>query len=691
MKSLLLIALSALLSGGLKGQETPSATVEQQLENSAETEDVETEDDSDVLQLEKFKRHPINLNTATADELKELKCLTDLQIDNFLSYRRLLGKLINSYELQAVPTWDSSTIQRVLPYTCIKEDRGLWEKIHQRWEGGEHFFLMRYVQVLEKSKGFNKPPTANVNYYPGANLKLLFRYQYNYKNLLQWGLLGDKDAGETFFKGNQTQGFDFYSFHIFARKLGIIKTLALGDFTVNMGQGLIHWQGLAFKKSVGTILVKRQAAVLNPYHSAGEYLFHRGVGVTLQKNRWEASLFASLRKISANEVRDSVNHFYFSSILTSGYHRTKSENEDRNSLKQLAFGANINYRDRNGKVGINVIQYQFSGTVSPAPEPYRLFAFDGTSIANASVDYGYTWKNMHFFGEGAIDQRINGAVLNGLLLSASGSLDISIVHRIINKGYQSLNANAFTENTLPVNESGFYTGLALRPFRGIKIDAYADAFQFPWLKYRVSAPSSGKEYLIQCTYTPDKQLEIYARYRQTTRQSNRSGSTLISETIDRLVRQQMRWQTNWRINTRLMVRNRLELIWYDKKGLSPEQGFLAYLDGFYEPAKGPLKINARLQYVETEGYNSRLYAYENDLLYSYSIPAFFDKGLRYYLNLQSKWQINNAKKSGPAPVLHGWLRFSQTIYPGKSAIGSGLDEIKGNKKSEIKVQLLLDF
>jgi hypothetical protein len=691
MKYLLLIVLSFLLLCRLEGQETPSTTIEQQLENLAEVEEVETEDDSYVLQLEKFKRHPINLNTASADELKELRCLTDLQIDNFLSYRRLLGKLVHSYELQAVPTWDSSTIQRVLPYTCIKEDKGLWGKINQRWKGGERLFLIRYAQVLEKSKGFDKPPIGNANYYPGSNFKFLFRYQYNYKNLLQWGLLGDKDAGEALFKGNQRQGFDFYSFHFFARKLGIVKMLALGDFTINMGQGLIQWQGLAFKKSVGTMLVKRQAAVLSPYHSSGEYLFHRGLGITLQKDRWEASLFASLRKISANEVRDSVNHSYFSSILTSGYHRTKSENEGRNSLKQLAFGGNINYRYGNGKVGINVIQYRFSGAVTPAPEPYRLFAFNGTSITNASVDYGFTWRNMHFFGEGAIDQRINGAILNGLLLSASGSLDISIVHRIINKSYQSLNANAFTENSLPVNESGFYTGLAIRPFRGIKIDAYADVFRFPWLKYRVSAPSAGKEYLIQFTYTPDKQLEMYFRYRHAARQINRSNPTIINEIIDEVARQQIRWQTNWRINNQLMVRNRLELIWYDKKGPAQEQGFLAYIDGFYEPAKGSLKVNMRLQYVETEGYNSRLYAYENDLLYSYSIPAFSDKGLRYYLNLHSKWQIKASKKSGPAPVLSAWLRWSQTVYSGKTAIGAGLDEIKGNKKSEIKGQLLLYF
>jgi hypothetical protein len=59
--------------------------------------------------------------------------------------------------------------------------------------------------------------------------------------------------------------------------------LALGDYTVNLGQGLIQWQGLAFGKSAEVTSIKRQSAVLQPYRSAGEFYFYRGAGITLQK------------------------------------------------------------------------------------------------------------------------------------------------------------------------------------------------------------------------------------------------------------------------------------------------------------------------------------------------------------------------------------------------------------------------
>lgn len=173
---------------------------------------------------------------------------------------------------------------------------------------------------------------------------------------MQFGIVGDKDAGEQFLKGAQNKGFDFYSFHLFARKIGIIQALALGDFSVNLGQGLTQWQSLAFKKSVDVMGVKRQAATLRPYSSAGEFYFNRGAGITIKKGKIESTVFASIRKLSANFVADTVNNEDFiSSFLTSGYNRTPSEQLDRNNLKQTSYGGNILLRNNRWHVGANAI------------------------------------------------------------------------------------------------------------------------------------------------------------------------------------------------------------------------------------------------------------------------------------------------------------------------------------------------
>lgn len=554
MKKFVLILFTINFSLFTCAQDIPPTT-EQQMENLTDEDQAETEDDSYLQQLEQFRKNPVNLNLADAAELKELRIITDLQIDNLLSYRRLFGKLINIYELQAVPSWDVTTIRKLLPFTTITSSLSVKEDFSQRIKDGDHSLLLRVSQVLEKSKGFDKSTPGTK--YNGSPQRVFFRYRYTYKNLLQFGIVADKDAGEQFFRGAQSKGFDFYSFHLFARKIGIIEALAIGDFTVNLGQGLIQWQSLAFKKSSDVMGIKRQSPVLRPYNSAGEFNFHRGAGITIKKGNIEATAFASLRKISANLASDTLNNEdYITSFLTSGYNRTNSEIADRNSLQQTVFGGNIKYRGRRWHIGFNGIYYKFSKPVNKADDPYNRYAISGTSWYNFSADYSYTYRNIHFFGEAAADKNFNKAFVNGLLISVDPRVDLSILYRKIDKGYQALNANAFTENTFPNNENGFYAGISIRPADAWRVDAYCDMYKFPWLKYLVDAPSFGKDFLVQLTYTPNKQTEIYTRYRNENKQGNQSDNITVTNFLVQLPRQNWRMQISYKISSAITLRNR---------------------------------------------------------------------------------------------------------------------------------------
>jgi hypothetical protein len=678
IKRAFIILLLQILFCSLKAQENPPVN-EQQLENLTENiKDDQIEDDSYLQELEQFINNPINLNTADEAELKQLKILTPLQIKNLLSYRRLLGNLISIYELQAIPSWNPGLIRRILPYVSINANESLLSTLGARLKNGQYSLLGRTSQTLEQSKGYIYDSTKN--YYTGSPLKLLVRYKYSYKNLLQYGITGEKDAGEQFFKGGQKQGFDFYSAHFFVRNLGIIKALALGDYVVNMGQGLIQWQTLAFKKGSDVMNIKRQSAILRPYNSSGEIYFHRGAGITLQKKAFEVTGFFSYRKIDANYVNDTLsNQDYISSLETSGYHRTKSEIADKNTQTQIAWGGNISYNKRRLHVGVNGIHYDFDLPIQKAQEPYNKYSLSGKTLSNYSIDYSYTYKNMHFFGEAASDNNSYKAFVNGLLISTDIKADISMLYRSISKGYQSLYANAFTENTYPNNEHGLYTGLNINPGGKLTIDAYVDLYNFPWLKYRVDAPTSGNDYLIQLTYTPNKQLQLYSRYRSERKAINNNPDNVTLNPVVMTPRQNWRTHLSYKLTNSLTFRSRVELQWYDKQGISPEHGFLIYTDVVYHPRGKRYSGNIRLQYFETDGYNSRIYAYENDVLYSFSIPFFYEKGYRYYLNLN----YHVTRK------LSLWFRIAQTLYPDRSTISSGLDEIKGNRKTEVKIQAMV--
>jgi hypothetical protein len=206
-------------------------------------------------------------------------------------------------------------------------------------------------------------------------------------------------------------------------------------------------------------------------------------------------------------------------------------------------------------------------------------------------------------------------------------------------------------------------------------------FKFPWLKYLVDAPSHGKDFLAQITYTPNKQLEIYTRYRSESKQGNQPDNITPANYLVPLPRQNWRTQISFKINSSFVVRSRTDLSWYDKKGGNTERGFLSFLDVIYKPILKNFSSNVRLQYFETDGYDSRIYAFENDVLYYFSIPGFFNKGYRYYLNIN--YDLNSK--------VSFWLKGSQTIYNNMKSVGSGLDEIPGNSKSEIRVLARIKF
>ena len=177
-------------------------------------------------------------------------------------------------------------------------------------------------------------------------------------------------------------------------------------------------------------------------------------------------------------------------------------------------------------------------------------------------------------------------------------------------------------------------------------------------------------------YKPNKQLEIYIRYRTESKFKNFNPDNFNLSPVLSTLRQNIRTQINFKVNSTFTYRNRVEMVWFSNRPSDSQTGFLIFSDCIFKPMMKRYSGGIRLQYFETDDYNSRIYVYENDLLYSFSIPVFYDKGFRYYLNFNYGLSKNSTF----------WLRWSQTIYKDKFSIGSGLDEIAGNKKSEIKLQ-----
>jgi hypothetical protein len=129
-----------LISGSAMTQDLPIVT-QQQMENTAEQKEEEPEDDSYSLLLEQWRRHPVDINTAGREELEQFYFLTPLQVEQIITYRRQLGRLIHIYELQSIPGLDLSTIRKLLPFISLSSALTLDQDINQRLKGNSQLPL----------------------------------------------------------------------------------------------------------------------------------------------------------------------------------------------------------------------------------------------------------------------------------------------------------------------------------------------------------------------------------------------------------------------------------------------------------------------------------------------------------------------------------------------------------------------
>lgn len=665
--------------------------IENALEQSGSEDGGDFAFDTQFEGLEAYKQSPIDLNKATEEELNALGLLSALQVQALIDYREKLRSIVTLYELANIPTFDMGTIQSILPYVRVS---GKLEKtkpsLLKMLQYSQKQLFMRWQRVLEKQKGYEDPATAGGSTYLGSPDRLYSRFRMSYKNDISIGVTMEKDPGEEFFAGSNKKGFDFYSGHIFLNKpTKWLKTLAIGDFTALFGQGLTVWGGFGTRKGANVTNIRRQpASTLRAYTSAGEALFFRGVGATFAPvKHLELTTFVSYRQRDANvtvlDTADITRVLEVSSELETGFHRTPSELADRNQLKELTTGANLKWRGQYFRFGANTVYTSLSSPLVREAAPYNRFYFAGQNLFNGSIDYAAFYKGWQVFGETAVSDNGGIATLNGAIATLDERVDFSILHRYYSRNYQTIWGNPFGETSGANNENGLYVGMATNLTGKIRMSAYIDAYRFKWLRYGVDAPSDGHEIFVKMDFAVSRQVSAYVQFRDETKGRNLVDNESIDGShLDELQpyrRTSLRAHLSYAASPEFDLRSRIELVRFKDDAVS--NGFMIYQDVIWKPAKSRLRIQGRLAIFDTRDFDSRIYAYENDVLYAFSVPAYYSKGMRFYVN--AMYPITRKVTL--------WLRYGRMYFADRNVVGSGLDEIQGSSRSELKVQLRVKF
>ncbi len=635
--------------------------------------------------LAHLRRRPLDLNQASATDLAEFPFLTDLQRNALPEYRNKFGDLVSIYELQAVPGYDVATIKQLLPFVSVKEP-GLLDQSAPTFSNSRHQVLLRWSRQLEEKQGYLMENDTTPSAYAGSPDQLYFRYRFTKGDRISAGVTAEKDAGEAFFKGSNKKGFDFYSAHVFIKNpMRRVRSLALGDFAVTMGQGLLVYQGFAPRKSALSTLVSRSGRQLRPFTSVSEYDFFRGAAAIFDLGKkLDLLAFASTRQRDANldtdDQNDDPDAFFATSLQTSGLHRTANEIADRGAIQQNSAGATLKYRGRHLQVGANALYEHLDKPLERRPDLYNQYYFNGQTLLNLSLDYGLALRNLFFFGETARSRNGAIATVNGLVAALDRRVDVAIVLRNFARDYQSLNAKPFAETSGGLNEKGAYFGLQAQPTKRWRINAYFDQWRHDWLRFGVDAPSNGNEWLGRVTFTQKRKLEAYAQLRSEKKEENYSGEPTHVDRLTLRHNLQARLHLSLKLGPAVEWRSRLDLGSSESSG-TKVKGMAMFQELIIRPPSSPFTASTRFAVFSTGGYDVRFYAYERDVLNDFSIPAYYDRGSRFYANLGYRLSRQ----------LRLELRYATTYYPNVTEVGTGNEATKGNKRSEVKVQVRGEF
>jgi len=625
--------------------------------------------DDEISDLKEKFSDPVNINAVNKEQLQQFPFLSDIQIENVIAYLYQHGEMKSIYELQLVKEMDWQTIRYLIPFVCVKpiEKKNSFPSLHDCYRYGKNELITRLDIPFYRNEGYK-------NKYLGPPPYHSIKYSYRYKEQIYFGLTAEKDRGEPMFALYNRKGYDSYSTYLLIKDLGILKTLAIGDYRLSFGKGLVVSNNFLMGKSLYMSTLNRRNNSISKHSSTDEINFFRGVALSLALNKaMSLSSFISYRRHDGNIKEGEIT-----SIHETGLHRTDKEEADRNTVGMLFCGSNLNYSYRKLQMGATGVYYMFNHPYMPAYREYNKYNLRGSSFYNFSIDYCYRYQRLSVSGETAAGRR-GMATLNQLRYSPSQGYDILMCHRYYTHDYWAYYAHSFADGSMVQNENGWYIAANINPVKKTILFAAIDLVSFPWWKYRVSKPSALFDGMFRCTYLWNQRIKMDMNYRYRRRERDITGSK--GNDIRPIYQHDIRWKMNYQVHDNFIMRTTADYKVFTQKDMETTRGyqFTQFIE--YKSSLYPLDIVVQSSYFNTDNYDTRMFIYERSMLSSYYIPSY--QGIGLHCSARIQYKLNRH-----------WLfitHCSHTRFYNQQTIGSGSDKIDSNKKTELRLQLRMNF
>lgn len=606
----------------------------------------------------------MDINSVTKEDLERLLFLTPAQIEEICEYVYRYAPLRSLSELAMIESLDATrrNLLSYFVYAPENPDKKPYPSLDNILKYGKNELVATVKIPTYERKGDKEG-------YLGYKYKHWFRYTYKYGEYFQAGITGSQDSGEPFFANRNKSGYDYYSFYVIARKIGRLKTLALGRYRLRFGMGLIMNNDFSFGK-MSSIAMNNSSNVIRAHSSRSESNYLQGVAATYTVAKGlDLTTFLSYRKLDATPIdgTDSVT-----TILKTGYHRTENEMNNKHNVAQSAAGVNLRYFNKGFHVGVSGVFSSLNKYLSPnTKQSFRRYYLSGKYFSNVGLNYGYDSHRLSISGETAIDDKVSMATINRVSYQMSSNWSLTALQRFYSYKFRTYFGECFSDGGRVQNESGVYLGTTWAPLSGLSIMAYTDYVYFPWAKYQISFASHSWDNLVAATYQKGN-IQIAARYRIRLRERDNEAKTALQNFTEQRARLSVGY---YKDNFSATLQGDLCQSEQTEKSL----GWM--LTGRTEYKYRWLTAYASVGYFDTDDYSSRLYMYEKGLLYTFSFPMLYGRGIRYSANVR-------------ADLLSDLIlicKVGTTNYFDRNTISSSYQQINGSSMTDIEAQIKWKF
>jgi hypothetical protein len=295
-------------------------------------------------------------------------------------------------------------------------------------------------------------------------------------------------------------------------------------------------------------------------------------------------------------------------------------------------------------------------------EPEDLFEFEGKKNRICSFYYSSLIGKILLFGELSLSDFRNLALVHGVTLRPSDRLAINFLYRNYAPAYHTFHGRGPGNGSYTINEQGMLGNFTFEAAKYIFISAGCDISYFPWLKYRSSSPSIATKQEIKLKYMATENLTFDLSYNLRFSMQNRTegqGIARLEETSYRALKCNVKYSPKENLVLSTCIN-------YKVSRPSNSNGILMLQDLVYKFRHVPATIWFRYCIFNTDNWDSRLYSYENDLLYSFNIPAFSGEGSRSYVMV--KWEIRD--------IAELRVKYGLTSYSDRNTFTEDRDELR---------------